>query len=126
MQHRKLTQHIVEGDTAPQLSIDVLDEPGQGGANHEYLIATPNDPQGWVCGCHIHFQKGPIKEVGINGITHEALLAIVIDRLQSFQAGPFACESNQKALDYAMLSLSFLQDRTRDRIKRQVEGTNRK
>jgi hypothetical protein len=124
---RKLTQHIVEGDTAPQLSIDVLDEPGQGGANHKYRISWSDDLSvKSMTVVHIPFQNGPIKEFGINGITQEALLVIVIDRLQSFQAGPFACESNQKALDYAMLSLSFLQDRTRDRIKRQVEGTNQK
>lgn len=36
---RKITDHIVEGDSAPQLDIEVTDEPGHGGANHNYLIA---------------------------------------------------------------------------------------
>ena len=40
---RVLTDHIVSGDQAVQLNISVTDEPGQGGANHEYLIEwTPN------------------------------------------------------------------------------------
>lgn len=32
-----------------------------------------------------------IAEVGTNGITHEALLAVLIDRLQSFQRGEYSC-----------------------------------
>lgn len=32
------------------------------------------------------FQKGPVQQVGINGITNEVLLAIVIDRLRGFLA----------------------------------------
>jgi hypothetical protein len=131
---RTLTNHIVEGDSANhQLSITVLDEPGAGGANHRYEIARERydegDPSGTLqyrSGVVVSFQNGPIKEAGVNGVTHEALLAIVIDRLKSFQAGPFACESNQKALDYSMLALSFLQDRTRARIARGVEGTHAK
>ena len=124
---RNITDHIVEGDSANhQLEIRVLDEPGAGGANHEYDIRwqPKSDPKVLlVSHIIISFQNGPIKEYGVNGVTQEALLAIVADRLKSFQAGPFACESNQKALDYTLLALSFLQDRTRARIARGVEGT---
>lgn len=134
---RTITDHIVEGDSANhQLSIDVLDQPGQGGANHRYLVAgfntesnAPRDTFDKYSArerIEVLFQNGPIKEFGVNGVTQEALLAIVIDRLRSFQAGPFACESNQKALDYTLLALSFLQDRTRARIARGVEGTHQK
>ncbi len=35
---RTITQHVVECDDAPQLTIVVLDEPGHGGANHVYSI----------------------------------------------------------------------------------------
>jgi hypothetical protein len=58
--------------------------PGQGGANHSYLIRgfddTSNPSNGVVQGdksLRILFQNGPIKENGVNGITQEALLAIV-------------------------------------------------
>lgn len=118
---RQITDHVVEHDDAPQLTITVLDEPGAGGANHEYQISW----QGPNCdGMNFSFQNGPIKENGVNGVTQEALLAIVIDRLRCFQAGLFACESNQKAMDYAMVSLDFLKDRTRNRIARGVEGVS--
>lgn len=117
---RELKDHIVEGDPAPQLKIEVTDEPGAGGASHDYLIsAPPGSPIGLV---HILFQNGPIKETGVNGITNEALLAIVIDRLRSFQAGSFACDENHEALVLCELALQTLQMRTRDRLRRGVEG----
>lgn len=117
---RTLTAHIVEGDSVNhQLGIVVFDEPGSGGACHEYGILR--DPA-LLCG--ISFQNGPIKEVGVNGITHEALLAILIDRMEGFQAGPFASDDNAKALTNMKVALGFLQKRTRDRMARGVEGTH--
>ena len=120
---RTLTDHIVSGDQAVQLSIAVLDEPGAGGACHEYQISW----QGPNCdGINVHFQEGPIKENGVNGITQEALLAIVIDRLRSFQGGPFSCRENAIALTHIEEALMWLQRRTVARIARGVEGTNQK
>ena len=134
---RNVTDHIVEGDSANhQLSIAVVDEPGAGGANHEYRISGHNlkkhpaykevseeDIPQWETIC---FQNGPIKEAGVNGVTQEALLAIVIDRLRSFQSGPFSCRDNAVALTKCEEALMWLQRRTRERIKRGVEGTNQK
>jgi hypothetical protein len=131
---RQLTDHIVEGDSANhQLTITVTDEPGSGGANHAYLITgfgTADNPSRdgatEADNLFVLFQNGPIKEFGINGVTQEALLAIVIDRLRSFQAGPFACDANQSALEHCASALHILQGRTRERIARGVEGTNTK
>ncbi len=37
---RQITDHIVEGDSVNhQLEVAVVDEPGQGGACHEYLAS---------------------------------------------------------------------------------------
>ncbi len=121
-----LTDHIVEGDSVNhQVSITVCDEPGQGGAHHEYDISWGDyDKEQYADACHIRFQNGPIKEFGVNGITQEALLAVVIDRLRGFQSGPFACLDNELALDHCQEALSFLQRRTRERIQRGVEGRN--
>lgn len=130
MDKRFITDHIVEKDSATQLTIAVVDEPGQGGANHEYHIdwLTPdggmNDTKPNFV--RISFQNGPIREFGVNGITQEALLAVVIDRLRSFQAGPFSCRDNAIALTHCEDALMWLQRRTRERIKRGVEGTNQK
>lgn len=128
-QMRTLTDHIVSGDQAVQLTIHVTDDPGAGGANHHYHIDWLND-QAWrnelPNSLDIHFQEGPIKEAGVNGITQEALLAIVIDRLKSFQAGPYACEENGNALQSCQDALNALRSRTLKRINRGVEGTHEK
>ena len=128
---RTLTDHIVEGDSANhQLRIEVLDEPGQGGANHVYDVNWNGEEGEPPASIHDHlfvrFQNGPIKEVGVNGVTQEALLAIAIDRLKSFQAGPFASEYNERALHYCRLALNEMQTRTRERMARGVEGTHQK
>lgn len=118
---RKLTDHIVSGDQAHQLFIHVVDEPGSGGANHKYVIGDPAEK---MPKCEIDFQNGPIKEAGLNGLTHEALLAIVIDRLRSFQAGPYSSDDNADALSSCRDALRSLQKRTLARIARGVEGTH--
>jgi hypothetical protein len=123
---RKLTDHKLNG-LNEALEITVLDEPGQGGACHKYEIdqigGAPESGGGKTL---ISFQNGPINEAGVNGISGEALLAIVIDRLRSFQSGPFSCRENAVALTKLEESLMWLQKRTRDRMARGVEGTNAK
>jgi hypothetical protein len=131
---RWLYDHIVSGDQAVHLKIVVADEPGAGGANHRYVItgfdATTNpsrfDPDEGIDKKIVLFQNGPIKEVGVNGLTQEALLAIVIDRLRSFQAGQFSCRENAIALTKLEEGLMWLQRRTLARIRRGVEGTHQK
>jgi hypothetical protein len=130
---RQLTDHIVSGDQAVQLKIEVLDEPGAGGANHEYRVDWYDQVKRDTAGspahraeCVVNFQNGPIKEAGVNGVTQEALIAILIDRLRSFQAGPFSCRENAIALTHFEEGLMWLQRRTVARIKRGVEGTNQK
>ena len=119
---KQLTSHIVNG-LNEALTINVLDEPGQGGACHEYDISIAGCPQN---NCHIWFQNGPIKEAGVNGISQEALLAVVEDRLISFQSGPYACRENAIALTKLQEAMMWLQKRTRDRMARGGEGTNAK
>ena len=127
--NRTITDHIVSGDQAVQLAITVTDEVGAGGANHRYNIDWSGD-SAWKNeqpnSLDIHFQEGPIKEHGVNGITQEALLAITIDRLRSFLAGSFSCRENAIALTHIEEALMWLQRRTVARIKRGVEGTNQK
>lgn len=121
---RQIEDHVVYGDQAVQLNIAVVDEPGQGGANHTYEITFKTNVGG-VGYQRVDFQNGPVKEFGVNGITQEALLAIVIDRLRSFQNGSFSCRENAIALTHCEEALMWLQRRTMARIKRGVEGTNK-
>lgn len=101
---RELTDHKIN-PANDKLRIVVTDTPGAGGANHRYEIdgfnafTNPSRETGdRGDAASILFQNGPINEVGVNGITQEALLAIVADRLRSFQAGPYACRENALAL----------------------------
>lgn len=115
-----------------QLRIFVVDEPGAGGANHRYELtgfaADRNDSSKYLApvgALTILFQNGTIPENGVNGVTQEALLAVVIDRLRSFQAGPFACRENALALTKLEEAMHWLQHRTRSRIDRGVEGAHK-
>jgi len=118
---RELTSHKVNG-LNDALRIDVLGEVGPGGAFHCYSIVYVAD---LVPHCQdIRFQNGPIQEAGINGISNEALLAIVEDRLLGFQSGEFACELNGRALAFVRAALDALKLRTEGRVARGVEGTN--
>jgi len=71
----------------------------------------------------IRFQNGPIKEHGINGLSQEVLIAVLIDRLEGFQSGQFKCHDNQVALDSLQNARLWLHKRTVDRAARGVEGT---
>ena len=105
----------------------VIDEPGEGGACHEYYISPSNLHETEIVGGFgfVNFQKGPVKENGVNGCHQEDLIAIVIDRLQCFQAGDFACRENALALTKLEEALHWLNHRTNDRRMRGVEGTNK-
>jgi len=109
------------------------DEPDAkyGNASHCYVLSItrrfPDTEQGepssetWG----IQFQRGPIKEVGVNGLTNEALLAVLIDRMRGFQSGPFSCQENAIVLTHLQDAQHWLLHRTRERMKRGVEGTNK-
>lgn len=101
--------------------IGAMDEPGEGGAYHDYRITLKETSR--IVG-DIDFQNGPIKERGVNGCHQEDLLAIVIDRLEHFQAGAFNCRENALALTKIQEALHWLEHRTAARVARGVEGKN--
>lgn len=117
---RVLTEHVVN-PANDILQCVVMDEPGQGGAHHAYDVTG-----GSAVPTHIRFQNGPINAEGggVNGITHEVLLAIVADRLRSFQKGPYSCNANACALTHIEEAQHWLQQRTIERMRRGVEGTH--
>lgn len=116
---RVLTEHKVN-PANDLIEIEVMDEPGAGGANHEYELRVPNGST-----TRISFQNGPIAENGVNGLTQEALLAIVVDRLRAFQRGQFSCRENALALTKIEEAQHWLHHRTRERMERSVEGTHK-
>ena len=121
---RKLTSHKVN-ELNNELEIEVLDEPNNGNSSHIYRITAKNGVEisKAIC-CDIEFQNGPIKESGINGISNEALLAVVEDRLKSFQGGKYSCRENALALTHIQEAMHWLHHRTIDRTQRGIEGTS--
>lgn len=119
---RQLTEHVVN-PANDRLVITVVDDPGCGGANHAYDIEG-----GEAVPTHLRFQNGPIGADGngVNGITHEALLAIVADRLRGFQSGQYSCKANACALTHIEEAQHWMQQRTLERMRRGVEGTHEK
>jgi len=98
------------------------DEVGPGNAYHEYLVRVAESAEDVAS---VRFQKGPVKESGTNGCHNEDLIAIVIDRLQCFQSGPYSCRENALALTKLEEAMHWLNSRTFDRKKRGVEGTHK-
>jgi hypothetical protein len=102
-----------------QLRVIALGSKSAGGANNAYQIqGFDRKKNGQYCmntmgnGQTIYFQDGPVINKLPNGFSMEALTSVLIDRLEGFQAGPYACEDNQEALDAYKLALSALQRRS--------------
>ena len=73
----------------------------------------------------IHFQEGPVKECGVNGVMNEDLIAMVITRLEHFQKSEFACRENALAITKLEEALLWLRKRTMGREKKGIEGTHK-
>lgn len=98
-----------------------MGQTGPGGAYHEYMIVSA---YGQNILEHIQFQNGPrAAQDSVSGVCDQDLLEIVRDRLKAFQAGPYACFQNDRALMYLEQALIQLNERVEDRIKRGVLGT---
>tara|TARA_Y100000034_G_scaffold90575_1_gene109135 strand:+ start:355 stop:804 length:450 start_codon:yes stop_codon:yes gene_type:complete len=108
------------------LRVLVLDEPmAPNGACHLYQIEIGDVPA-----CTVNFQRGPVKQAGINGVSNEALLTIVAHRLEGFQTGEFGDRAknegkggdNEEALQAVYAALTAMARRTQGRVLAQVEG----
>ena len=99
-------------------------------ANHEYIVVVA-PAEGEEIGldnpyAKVNFQKGPIKENGVNGCHNEDLIAIVLDRLYSLNQGDFKCRENSIAITKLEEAMMWLNRRALDRRSRGVEGTSQK
>ncbi len=84
-------------------------------------------------GLSIMWQKGPLGEEGVdrlepNGAFVETVIAAVIQRLEWYQDvrdGKFRCDENKFAISSLEEALEVLNQRTKDRQQRGVEGTHK-
>lgn len=72
----------------------------------------------------VYFQNGTVPQVGHNGTTNEAVLAVVIHRLK-FLNGKFPCRENALAITKLEEAKMWLEERTRNRVARGVEGQHK-
>ena len=112
---------VVSVGTRKHTTVYCKDEPGAGGACHEYEVRITEDDSSVGT---VSFQNGPVKEEGRNGLHNEDLLAIVVDRLQHFQKGDYSCRENALALTKLEEAMHWLNHRTAARRNRGVEGTH--
>ncbi len=114
---RKIKSHLSNA-LNNEIDVTAMDDPGPGGANHEYILTLPGvDP------CEIRFQNGRIKEEGLNGFSNEAFLAVVLDRLDGFSKGEFSCVETVVAAKLTRAALEVLKSRTARREREGTEGT---
>jgi len=105
------THKIDDQDRQPEVLAS--DDRTIGGAPDAYKII-------YSAGEHVHI---PFVTYDRPGVTNEALLAIVIDRLEGFQAGPFPCEENADALTMLNIALDALKARTvRNQLRQQAQA----
>jgi len=114
---REITTHV-ENDRQPRLYAGENVAPGN--APQIYRIQVEQDSG---VGYNVPIEFISLEE---NGVTNEVLLAIILDRLEGFQSGPFACDENATALTLCGGALYVLHERTRERLNRGVENKHEK
>lgn len=123
---RKILHHLINSFNCQHVRVTALDGPGPGGASHEYLVTVHSPAEDKALEpLQLSFQNGALLVSGVNGLTDEALLAVLIDRLEGFQSDKYACRENDKALTHMQEAMHWLQHRAREREFRGVEGTMR-
>ena len=100
---------------------------------HNHTDGQGNPSGGYVSavGIDIAWQSGPLgrdeERQEPNGAFVEGVIAAAIDRLRFYQTanfGKFACRQNALAITKLEEALFWLNDRTREREARKVEGTH--
>lgn len=123
---RTITEHH-DGHGLNESIVLQADAADGSGASHRYTayIEQP-EADGWQV-ASVQFQKGPRNVEGsIAGMTEAALLAILIDRLKGFQAGPYSCRENAIQLTHLEECLHWTKARADERARRGVLGHNAK
>ena len=71
----------------------------------------------------VTWQKGLPTEAGVNGCRVDDVVALALEKLQAYQAGPLACEENEDALAGLKHALDALDARRRRRVEQGVLNT---
>ncbi len=102
------------------ITIRPLDEAdaAHGGAHHLYVAEIDGKEV-----ARVQFQCGPRNEPGSTaGVTHMAMIALLLHPLRAFQEGPFKSRHNALAITALEEALNWMHARARDRAQRGVLG----
>lgn len=66
-------------------------------------------------------QKGPIKEVGVNGCQVDTIVAAALRIVEGLNES-YPCDENKEAISFLAAALTVLENRRLNREKRGVEG----
>lgn len=72
----------------------------------------------------IYWQSAPVPEVGRTGFQPEELLELVAERLRQLNVPPLNSRETSLAITHIEEAILWLEERTRDRVARGVEGTH--
>lgn len=98
------------------------DDIGPGGASHLYTFSIDGVEVG-----RIQFQKGARNEASSTpGVVEAALLAVIVDRMTSFNAGPFPSREGAIVKTKCEEAMHWLRARADERAKRGVLGKEQK
>ena len=108
-----IDSHHVKG-YAFNIEISAVPVDRYGMASYTYNLTKSYDGKpGYQFNKDLNFQIGDPRVFGVNGVTNEALLAIMIHRLQGFQNNPATnCSENQEAINHMELAMEALYSRT--------------
>jgi hypothetical protein len=97
-----------------------------GNAQAHYEIVADRETENPRVLADLDFQARPLSDAEKVDLTNEALLAVVLDRLRSFQEGEFKCRENALAITKLEEAMHWIESRAKDRRSRGVEGTYEK
>ena len=96
--------------------------------NHHDSDGNPTGGEVSGTGLIISWQNGPLgrgtDRKDPNGAFVETVIAAAKQRLEFYQDSKFNCEENAIAITHLEKALDVLNSRTKDREKREVEGTH--
>ena len=99
----------------------------------EHWTDESDNPAGGVStgtGVTISWQNGPLGKEGTperrepNGAFVETVIDMTIDRLRFYQNSKFECDANEAAINALRAAAHILDNRTKERMERGVEGTH--
>lgn len=123
MPQRSITTHHDGFGLNDSIAIvaDERDSDG-GGASHNYSLLLDGSEVG-----ALSYQHGARGTPGsVDGLTDEAVLAVVLDRYRGFQSGPFACRENAIVITKIEEAMHWIHARARTRAAQGVLGKNAK